>query len=77
MAVEDVEIMLGASNIGADDDPFSTVAGLVMHHLQRVPELGDKVSLNGWTFEVLDMDGRRLDKVLVSRVEPKDEDPTG
>lgn len=77
MAVEDVEIMLGASNIGADDDPFTTVAGLVMHHLQRVPELGEKAVVNGWIFEVIDMDGRRLDKVLVSRVAPKDEDPTG
>lgn len=77
MAVEDVEIMLGASNIGADDDPFTTVAGLVMHHLQRVPELGDKAVVKGWIFEVIDMDGRRLDKVLVSRVSPKDEDPTG
>ncbi|KCZ94885.1 putative transporter [Hyphomonas hirschiana VP5] len=77
MAVEDVEIVLGVSNIGADDDPFSTVAGLVMHHLQRVPELGDKARVNGWMFEVIDMDGRRLDKVLVSRVNAKDEDPSG
>ena len=77
MAVEDVEIVLRASNIGSDDDPFSTIAGLVMHHLQRVPELGDKISVNGWTFEVIDMDGRRLDKVLVSRVNAKDEDPSG
>lgn len=77
MAVEDLEIVLSASGIGADEDPFTTVAGLVMHHLQRVPDLADKVTSNGWTFEVIDMDGRRIDKVLVTRVDPKEDDPTG
>ena len=77
MAVEDVEILLKASGIAADDDRFSTVAGLIMHHLQRLPELADKVSANGWTFEVIDMDGRRIDKVLVTRVAARDEDPSG
>ena len=77
MAVEDLEIVLSISGIASDDDPFTTVAGLVMHHLQRVPELADKVSHKGWTFEVIDMDGRRIDKLLVSRVSPKEDDPTG
>lgn len=77
MAVEDLEILLKASGIAADDDRFTTVAGLIMHHLQRLPELADKVSVNGWTFEVIDMDGRRIDKVLVTRVAARDEDPSG
>lgn len=77
MAVEDLEIVLSVSGIAADDDPFTTVAGLVMHHLQRLPELGDKVSANGWLFEVIDMDGRRIDKLLVARAAARDDDPTG
>jgi putative hemolysin len=35
--------------------------------LGRVPRAGDHVSWEGWRFEVVDMDGRRIDKVLATR----------
>lgn len=74
MAVEDLEIVLSASDIMRDEDPFTTVAGLVMHYLERLPELTDKVVVNGWSFEVIDMDGRRVDKLLVTRIAENPED---
>lgn len=77
MAIEDVEIALGADVTAEADPPYTTVAGLVIHHLQRIPELGDSALSNGWRFEVIDMDGRRIDKLLVARLPSKDEDPTG
>lgn len=77
MAVEDLEIMLGASGIVQESDPFTTVAGLVMHHLQRLPELTDCVVAGNWKFEVIDMDGRRVDKVLVTQLPQGDVDPSG
>ena len=46
---------------------YETVAGLVIQHLLRMPALGDKVSLNGWRIEVIDLDDRRIDKLLVAR----------
>lgn len=46
---------------------YETVAGLVIHHLLRMPALGDKVSLQGWRIEVIDLDDRRIDKLLVAR----------
>ncbi len=46
---------------------YETVAGLVIHHLLRMPVLGDKVSLQGWRIEVIDLDDRRIDKLLVDR----------
>ncbi|MFC0410461.1 hemolysin family protein [Roseomonas elaeocarpi] len=45
---------------------YHTVAGLVLALLQRVPREGDRIAWSGWQFEVMDMDGRRVDKVLVS-----------
>ncbi len=48
---------------------YETVAGLVLNQLHRLPQLGDQVEAGGWRFEVLDLDGRRIDKVLVSRAE--------
>ena len=47
---------------------YETVAGLVINHLRRLPALGDTFTLNGWRFEVIDLDDRRIDKLLVSRV---------
>jgi putative hemolysin len=49
---------------------YETVAGLVLNQLHRLPTLGDTVEAGGWRFEVVDLDGRRIDKVLVSRLEP-------
>lgn len=50
-----------------DDAEFETVAGLVLDEFRRLPELGEHITRNGWRFEVVDLDGHRIDKVLVSR----------
>lgn len=50
---------------GEDTREFHTFGGLVMAVLRRVPREGDSVELSGWRFEVVDMDGLRVDKVLV------------
>lgn len=47
---------------------YETAAGLVIEQLQRLPSTGEVVEVNGWRFEVVDMDGRRVDKLLVSRL---------
>jgi putative hemolysin len=46
---------------------YDTVAGLVLHQLGRIPELGAKFTAEDYGFEVIDLDGRRIDKVLVTR----------
>ncbi|MCQ4160250.1 hemolysin family protein [Roseomonas sp. GC11] len=46
---------------------YHTVAGLMLALLQRVPREGDRIVWAGWRFEIVDMDGRRIDKVLVSQ----------
>ncbi|MDZ4760174.1 MAG: hemolysin family protein [Alphaproteobacteria bacterium] len=62
---------------GLDDgEGYSTVAGLVMHQLRTVPKEGDRTERWPLAFEVVDMDGRRIDKVIVRRLERPD-DPTG
>ena len=49
-----------------DDIEFQTVAGLILEELKHLPELGESFVKNGWRFEVIDLDGRRVDKILVS-----------
>ena len=47
---------------------YETVAGLVLHQFGHLPELGDTVEAEGHRFEVVDLDDRRIDKVLVTRL---------
>ena len=53
-----------------DRRSFSTVAGLVLEHLGRIPATGELFELQGWQIEVVDLDGRRVDKILAKRVRP-------
>jgi putative hemolysin len=46
---------------------YQTVAGFVLAHLQHLPVVGESCFALGWRFEVVDLDGRRIDKVLASR----------
>lgn len=46
---------------------YQTVAGFALSQLQHLPKTGDKVEVRGWRFEIVDMDGMRIDKVLASR----------
>jgi putative hemolysin len=52
---------------------YNTMAGLVMLLLGRLPRTGDVVEWDGWRIEVVDLDGKRVDKVLVSRLEQTEE----
>jgi putative hemolysin len=47
---------------------FETVAGLMLNLLQHLPETGEIATYQDWRFEVVDMDGRRIDKILASRL---------
>jgi magnesium and cobalt exporter, CNNM family len=44
---------------------FDTLAGFILHQLERIPQTGDKMDWRGFNFEIVDMDGHRIDKVLV------------
>jgi putative hemolysin len=45
---------------------FDTLAGFILHQLERIPRPGDKLEWRGFTFEIADMDGHRIDKILVT-----------
>jgi putative hemolysin len=46
---------------------YSTVAGFVFNHINKIPELGDKVILSDCTIEVVDIDNNKIDKVLITK----------
>jgi putative hemolysin len=47
---------------------YDTVAGIVLFNLNRLPALGDTVDIDGWRLEVIDLDDRRIDKLILSRL---------
>ena len=47
------------------EQEFDTLAGFILHELERIPKTGDKMEWKGFTIEIVDMDGHRIDKVLV------------
>jgi len=53
------------------DRDYSTVAGFALSVLKRIPETGETFKFDGYKFEVIDMDGRKIDKLLVSRPKRK------
>ncbi len=64
MPAEEAFERLGLAEKPERDD-FNTIAGFVIFRLGRIPSTGDSVEAHGWRFEVVDMDGRRVDKLLV------------
>jgi putative hemolysin len=50
-----------------DDRDYSTVAGFALSVLKHLPETGETFRYDGWSFEIVDMDGRKIDKLIVSR----------
>jgi putative hemolysin len=47
------------------DEEFNTLAGFILHELKRIPQTGETLDWRGFNFEIIDMDGHRIDKVLV------------
>jgi putative hemolysin len=61
------ELLECGERLGGDHAPFHSVGGFVMSSLGQIPKEGDSFLYEGYRFEVIDMDGKRIDKVLVSR----------
>jgi putative hemolysin len=69
MPVTEFKARLGIKELPDEDRGiYNTVAGLVMAISGELPAVGDVVTFGEWRFEVVDLDGRRIDKLLVSRL---------
>jgi putative hemolysin len=68
LAADELKERLGSSGLPRheEDADYQTVGGMVMDLLGRVPAAGDRFEWDKYSFEVLDMDGRRVDKVLIT-----------
>ena len=53
----------------AEDRDYATVAGHALAVLRRLPREGEHFEDQGWRFEIVDMDGRKIDKLLVQKAD--------
>jgi putative hemolysin len=68
LAIVELEEILNKPGLGPDDSSVNTVGGLMMALLGRVPVTGDKFATKDVELEVVDMDGKRVDKLLVKKL---------
>lgn len=65
MPIDEAAELLGMEIPAARD--YDTVAGFALSHFARLPEIGETVATQDWRFEVVDLDGRRIDRLLATR----------
>jgi putative hemolysin len=73
MAVEDFKELLEIDKLPGEDDLYETIGGFVMTQQGKIPKAGDHFVWRDFRFEVVDMDGKRIDKIMVARVAAPDD----
>ncbi len=69
MPVGELKVRLDLEELPEEErGRYNTVAGLLMSVSGHLPEVGERIACAGWSFEVLDLDRKRIDKVLASRL---------
>jgi putative hemolysin len=71
VGLDEVKQVLGISRLPGEDPDFHTLGGYLMARLNRVPIEADRITAGDWRFEVVKMDGRRVDRVLVTPVKAR------
>lgn len=67
IGIQDMKDLFNFSTLPHEKDGgYQTLGGMIMMSVGRIPRETDVVLWQGWRFEVIDMDGRRVDKVLVT-----------
>jgi putative hemolysin len=70
IVIDQLKEILNLSEMpGEDRSAYQTLSGFVMSQLGRIPKTGAKFTYENYEFEVVDMDGRRVDRVLVSKID--------
>ncbi|HWV14991.1 MAG TPA: hemolysin family protein [Cellvibrio sp.] len=73
LSIYDLKDCLGIREL-PDEGDYQTLSGLIMLLMGKVPSAGERVMVDKWLLEIMDMDGRRVDKVLAQQVEGEEDD---
>ncbi|HEX4854486.1 hemolysin family protein [Arenimonas sp.] len=76
LSTEELREVLSVNALpGEEEHDYHTVAGMVIARFGRIPHAGELFDWEGWRFEVVDLDGARIDKLLISRLPDADDSP--
>jgi putative hemolysin len=70
MPVDELQMILDLDEMLKGADDYDTVGGLFMSQLSRIPWVSDKFEWKNLCFEMVDMDGHRVNKVLIMTLKP-------
>lgn len=70
IAIHDLNRELQTELLDRGTDQYATLAGFIIHQLGRLPRTGEQLTHKGFLLEVVDMDGRKIDKVLLRKLPP-------
>jgi putative hemolysin len=71
VGLDELKQALGVAHLPGEDAEFHTLGGYLMARLHRVPLVADRITGDDWRFEIVEMDGRRVDRVLITPVAAK------
>jgi putative hemolysin len=71
LGLDELKQALGVAHLTGEDPEFHTLGGYLMARLNRVPMVGDRIAADSHRFEIVEMDGRRVDRVLIVPVKGK------
>ncbi len=66
-SIHEIHLTIGLEEISAESD-YETIAGFLLHSLEKAPQVGDFFERYGYRFEVVDLDNRRIDKILIAQI---------
>lgn len=69
--IEEIHLSIGLHEISADED-FDTIAGFLLEEIRKTPEEGLVYEEFGYRFEIVDMDGHRIDKIIITKMDVVD-----
>ncbi len=77
LPVDELRELIGQALPHLEEHDYHTAAGMVIAHFGRIPNTSESFEWAGWRIEVVDLDGPRIDKLLLSRVVQRDPDEDG
>jgi putative hemolysin len=72
LPVDELRELIGQRLPHLEDHDYHTAAGMAIAHFGRIPNTGEYFDWSGWRIEVIDLDGARIDKLLLTRIENMD-----
>lgn len=78
LSLEELREVLGGAELPDDQEgDYHTLAGMCIHYFGRIPHAGEYFDWAGWRIEIVDLDGARVDKLLLRRLEEDSDDTVG